>query len=377
MKKLLVLLMAIFLYAEEMTFINPFESNTDTNKTEYNQSASQTPALINSSETNLSETNLNETNETNETNTTEIQEVSFDDNFVTLQPKIKIAVLINKQKFFKFLPSIINSINSYFLNKDAEFNLKVYPIDTNISQITKEGYKNIFVYSLNKEYIKNLSEYNDTYFYVPVFNKNDIDTNATNIYFGGIDYKSQTGKFVEYMDTNSGVAINDNTLLSQKLYNIEKEYNLSLISYKFPNIDYNDLNQSYLFLNIDAGKSAQVLSNITAKEIETKLVFAPQIDYNPLLIEITQPQDVTKLLIANSIITVPTEIEDTNLNLGSDIKYNWLNYATNVLLNKAYNKITQNDEFYMNDFNLYIFNNQINYKTKLYQIINGAFKPIE
>jgi hypothetical protein len=369
--------MAIFLYAEEMTFINPFESNTDTNKTEYNQSASQTPALINSSETNLSETNLSETNETNETNTTEIQEVSFDDNFVTLQPKIKIAVLINKQKFFKFLPSIINSINSYFLNKDAEFNLKVYPIDTNISQITKEGYKNIFVYSLNKEYIKNLSEYNDTYFYVPVFNKNDIDTNATNIYFGGIDYKSQTGKFVEYMDTNSGVAINDNTLLSQKLYNIEKEYNLSLISYKFPNIDYNDLNQSYLFLNIDAGKSAQVLSNITAKEIETKLVFAPQIDYNPLLIEITQPQDVTKLLIANSIITVPTEIEDTNLNLGSDIKYNWLNYATNVLLNKAYNKITQNDEFYMNDFNLYIFNNQINYKTKLYQIINGAFKPIE
>ncbi|MEO1923637.1 MAG: hypothetical protein ABGX25_03870, partial [Nautiliaceae bacterium] len=74
---------------------------------------------------------------------------------------------------------------------------------------------------------------------------------------------------------------------------------------------------------------------------------------------------------------VPGIIEDVNRLLNSDIKYNGRNYSTSVLLNKIYNQITSSDEFYMNDFNLYIFNNQINYKTKLYQIINGAFKPIE
>jgi hypothetical protein len=31
----------------------------------------------------------------------------------------------------------------------------------------------------------------------------------------------------------------------------------------------------------------------------------------------------------------------------------------------------------MNDFYIYIFKNQINYKTKLYKIENGAFKEVE
>jgi hypothetical protein len=296
------------------------------------------------------------------------------DNFKTLQPKIKLAVVINKEKFFKFIPSIINSINAYFINKGANYDIKVFPIDANLTKVTSK-YKNVIVYTLDKNYIKKLQHLNAN-FYIPVYNKNDIETNATNLYFGGIDYKAQISEFLYYVNTDKAIAINDNTMLSRKLFKLEEE-NLSLIPFEFPKIRYYKLRHNYIFLNIEAGKSAQVLSNITAKEITTKLIFAPQIDYNPLLIEITQPQDVEKLLIANSIISVPKEIEDTNLNLNSDIKYNWLNYSTSVLLNKIYNKITQNDEFYMNDFKLYIFNNQINYKTKLYQIIKGAFTPIE
>ena len=354
MKKIFFLISTILLFAQELTYINPYD---------YNLSLEQNYTL-----------EQNTTAEKNETKI-EVEEVVIEENFKTFQPKINIAVLIDKNKFFKFIPSIVNSINSYFLNKEIQFNIEVFNIDSNISKI-KEKYNDIIVYSLDKNFIKNLDD-NKTNFYIPLFNKKDIDINSTNFYFGGIDYKSQIEKFIEYMDTNEAVAINDNTLLSQKLFKLEKDFNLSLIKYDFPQIYYKDLNQSYVFLNIGAGKSAQVLSNITSKEIETKLIFAPQIDYNPLIIEITQPQDITKLLIANSILNVPNQIEDTNLNLNSDIKYNWLNYATNILLNKIYNKYTQNDLFYMNDFGLYIFNNQINYKTKLYQIIKGAFTPIK
>ncbi|WP_457564569.1 hypothetical protein [Caminibacter sp.] len=374
MKKTLFLLFATLLFAQELTFINPFENNsTQTNQTVNENNITETNSTFITKENNITETNSTLNSKENNIST---QEITLEANFVTLQPKIKVAVLIDKKKFFKYIPSIINSVNSYFLNKSIDYNIKVFPIDTNISQISSQGYKDILVYSLDKDYIKNLKDYNDT-FYVPVFNKNDVETNTTNIYFGGIDYKQQISKFINYMDTNTAVAINSDTYLSQKLFKIESEYNISLIPYTFPRIYYKDLNQNYVFLNIDAGKSAQVLSNITAKNIETKLVFASQIDYNPLLIEITQPQDVQKLLISNSILTVPNEIEDTNLNLNSDIKYNWLNYSTNILLNKIYNKYTQNDEFYMNDFNIYIFSNQINYHTKLYQILNGAFTPIE
>ncbi len=365
MKKIILFFAFLILNAQPLEFVNPF---SETNSTK--QSTTNVSIDIN--------TEQNTTVQQNSTdqNSTQVQTVTFEDNFVTLSPKIKLAVLINKKRFYKFLPSILNSINAYFLSKGVNYDIKVYNKDTNLSDLTQQ-YKNIIVYSLDKNYIQNLSEYNSTNFYIPVYNKNDIETNATNIYFGGIDYKQQINSLISYMDTDSGVAINDNTIISKKLFNIESDYNLNLIPYTFPNIYYKNLNQSYIFLNTDAGKSAQVLSNITAKNIDTKLVFATQIDYNPLLIEITQPQNVQKLLIANSIIYFPKKLEDINLNLKTDIQFNWLNYSTNVLLNKIYNNLTQNDQFYMNDFKLYIFGNQINYNTKLYQIINGGFKLIQ
>ncbi len=323
---------------------------------------------------------ITETNLTFEENNLSIKpqivEITLQEPIKPLQPNIKLAILIDKPKFFKFIPSIINSINAYFITKEINYELKVLDIEANISQLKQNGFNDFIVYSLDKNYIKNLQNY-DANFYIPVFNKNDIETNATNLYFSGINYKNQIAEFIKYMDTNKAIAINDSKYISQKLTNIEKELNLSLEIYKYPNINYYKLSNNFIFLNVGAGKSAQVLSNITSKEINTKLIFAPQIDYDPLLIEITQPQDVKKLIISNSLIKIPKDIEDINLNLNSDIQYNWLNYATSVLLNKLYNKKTQNDEFYINDFNLYIFNNQVNYKTKLYQIINGAFVPIE
>jgi len=366
MKKLIFLFLTNLLFAQGvLIFQNPFEQNT--------------------TEENLTHSIIQETNITNEQNTTppnlntttiKEETVVLDDNFVSIKPSLKFAVVIDKKRLFKFIPSIINSINAYFLNKDIKFSFKIFPKDANLSKISK-NYQNIIIYSPDKNYIKSLKEFNAT-FYVPLYNKKDFNnTDLTNIYFGGIDFQEQIKKLSFYIDDRKVVAINENTQISHTLFKYENELNLTVIPFEYPYINYQELNNTSIFFNTTAGKTAQVLSNITAKEIETKLQFTTQIDYNPLLIEITQPQDVQKLLIANSLIKVPLFIEDTNLLLNSDIKYNWLNYATSVLLNKIYNKITDSDEFYMSDFNLYIFNNQINYKTKLYQIINGAFKAIE
>jgi len=69
-------------------------------------------------------------------------------------------------------------------------------------------------------------------------------------------------------------------------------------------------------------------------------------------------------------------LEDYNDNLYTNIRFNWLNYASNLIANKIYNLQTNSDEFFLNDFGLYIFDNQVNYKTNLYQIINGGFQKI-
>jgi len=379
MKKIIILILSVFVFAEELYFEIPKideTNNTEQNKTLFTKQI-PTNNLTKANLTN--ENNISEYNVTNEENNITIipeEEITFEDNFISLKPHLNICVIIDKKKFFKYTPSIINSLNSYLIYKNIEYNLSVYDINESIQNIT-QNCSDVLVYTLDKNYIQNLSEYNNTRFYIPVFNKNEIETNSTNLYFGGIDYKAQIEKLAKFIDDNKAIAINENTVLSNKLFNYENELNLTIIPYDYPNINYNDLNNSYIFFNTRTAKTAQVLSKITYKELETKLKLAPQINYDPLLIGITQPNDTKKLLIANSIINPPLLIEDYNLLVNSDINYNWLNYSSNILLNKIYNLQTEGDEFYMNDFKTYIFDNQILYKTKLYQIINGAFKSID
>ena len=137
-----------------------------------------------------------------------------------------------------------------------------------------------------------------------------------------------------------------------------------------------DLNNSYIFLNTSPSKSAQILSNIYYKNINPNLILSTQINYSPLIIALTQKEALNKFIVANSILNVPKELIDINMLLNSDIKFNYLNYAANILCNKIYNETTKSDYFYMNDFLIFIFNNQIEYHTKLYQVVFKAFKEI-
>lgn len=391
MKKLLLLLLFLFAYSQPLEIDGikiynfPQINEINTTKTiEINNTKSKSNAEIN--ETNLSEENIsfenNETNiskistETNETNISKptssiTYEEIFNSTIKTIKPKIDIAVLINKQKFKKYLPSIINSLNAYFIYKHAEYNLSVYDINQT-NQALK--HKNIIVYTYDPNNIKNFINDNNN-FYFPMINKNETNITKPNFYFGGINYISQIKKLSQLTDTNETVIINDDTLTSKLLFSIENRF-FNTIPFKWNQINYNDLNNSYVFLNTAPQKSIQILSNIYYKNINPILILSTQINYNPILIALTQPQALTKLILANSIINPPKELVDIDLLLDSDIKFNWLNYSANILCNKIYNTLTNSDLFFMNDFLIFIFNNQINYKTELYQIVFNAFKKI-
>ena len=351
MKKLIIFLIAIFINAETLNFILPdglVEHNSTTN------------------------TVKNENIEINTTSTITEDELDFNDTYVTIANKANIAVIINKDKFFKYIPSLMNALNAYLIQKNIDYNITLYDIDQNISNITSND---IIYVSTNVDKLNELKEYNKT-FYFPLINKNETNITAKNFYFGAINYKTQINTLSQFIDDKTDI-ITDKTLTANKLLYYEK--NLTFINniYQFPNIYYKDLNNSFVFFNTSSGKTAQVLSRITQKEIDTKLLLAPQIDFSPLIISLTQPKDIEKLIIANSIINPPLFINEYANLINSDIKYNYLNYASAVLLNKAYNKQNNLDEFYMSDFNIYIFDNQVNYKTKLYRIIDGAFMEVK
>ena len=137
------------------------------------------------------------------------------------------------------------------------------------------------------------------------------------------------------------------------------------------------MKNSFLIFNTPASKTAQVLSALTQKNINVVLNLSPQLGYDPLMILLPQPKDVENLIIANSIINPPPLINEYANLLNSDIKYNWMNYASLILANKIYNKQNNEELFFMSDFNIYIFNNQIDYKVKLYKIINSSFKEVQ
>ena len=359
-KAALIISLIATLNAQTLNFIFPF---AEENTTQQNVSEPK-PKDLNKTESNTSKTFL----------TYEIQtdEEDFNDTYVSFNAKASIAVVINKKRFFKYLPSLMNALNAYYSQKGIDYQITLYNSDINISNIKADD---ILYFTTDAKDLSKLEDYNKT-FYFPLLNINDSNTTKANFYFGAIDFKAQLNALTAFIDDKTDI-IAENTILSNKLLSYEKNLTFLNNIYTYPNIYYKDLNNSFVIFNTGAGKTAQVLSKITQKEIQTKLTLTPQLGYDPLLIILTQPADVEKLLIANSIIHPPLIINESTHLLSSDIRYNWINYASCILANKAYNRQNGEDEFYMSDFNIYIFNNQINYKTRLYRIIDGAFKEVE
>jgi hypothetical protein len=298
------------------------------------------------------------------------------------EEKLKIAILINEKKFFKYLPSLINSIDAYLLNKDIDFEVKVFNFDNNLTSLNEiaKNYENIFIYSSNFEIVSKLLNYPNNKFFLPIINKNQVvNYTAENIFFGGLNFYKQIKKLSSFV-TGKTYIIKDDNILSNWTTNIEKNilFPKKILTYPF-NYKYfvKKLTNSYIFINTKIIHTAQILSNFTYYEINPKLVLSTQINYNPSLFSLTSPADIKKLIVANSLSLPNIELLDINMNLGSDLKFNWLNYTTSALLNKLY--IDEIDEYpyFLNDFNLYIFHHQVNYKIKLYRIFDNGFIEIE
>lgn len=375
MKKSILILLAAILFA----FQNPFEENTTEKPKNINGIIIYNLPIIEENQTKktaIIPVLPNENNETNESNVSSQTNTTYEEIFVnsvkTVKPSLDVAIVIDKKLFNPYLLSIINSLNSYFIYKKVDFNLSVYDINETDKALK---HKNIIFYTYNTNFLNSLVNVNQNNFYFPMINKSDTEINTTNFYFGGIDYKSQLNKLSDFIEQGNIVAINDGTLTSQKLYSLESQL-FEIIPIGFHEINYEDLNNSYIFLNTSPQKTVQILSDLYYKNINPKLILSTQINYSPILIALTQKEALNKLIVANSIINPPLELLDINRLLSSDIKFNWLNYSASVLCNDIYNKFSGGDQYFMNDFSLYMFNNQINFKTKLYQVVFKAFKEI-
>ena len=219
MKILLILVTVIFLNAQTLNFILPLNENniSKTNISETNNSIIENN--FNDTNKTFIKINATENNQTNLTKKPEIQtiEEDFNDTFVSINSKVKLAIVINKQKFFKYIPSLMNALNAYFAQKGIDYDINLYNSDVNLSKIKSED---IIYFAFNDNNLSNLCDYNKT-FYLPLINKDEINISCPNIYFGSIDFKKQINSLSQFIDDKTDI-ITDNTIISKKLINYEK-----------------------------------------------------------------------------------------------------------------------------------------------------------
>jgi len=308
---------------------------------------------------------------------------------------INIAVLFPQKMIGKYALSTTKSILSYLLAKDVDFSIETF--DT--KNETVESMQKI-INSLKEKEIKhiiaittanganNLASVIDEnqIVFIPTVNVRDTDINSTNIYFGGIDYKAQVDRLFGFANRKVTV-LHDQSSVSKNITNyIENKHGDSNQTMFFKKsvksdenfkrlIKYNrDINYATIFLNTPVISSSLILSQLTFYEKIFHRVLSTQINYNPLILSLTQIKDRKKLVLVNSISDISdSKIADYNKLLGSDVVYDWINYSSLLGADYMYGLITKENS---SIFKEKIYNNQIHYNTKLVRPTNDKFIQI-
>jgi len=349
--------------------------------------------------------------------------------------KLKIALLLPYKKIGKYASSTINATFAYLMTKSNPFSLKSYRVESEkkedinnaIQKIQQDGFEYVIA-PLTKEGVNSIIEIAPNInIYFPTINKNDINTTSSYYLFGAIDYEAQSrlllkeavsplvifsdkskigkklalyqeeeflhpkitieekveedGIFSSFFHSSSATdTVSENEENSQTAdQNItEKKVIKYFISRRTTNLEHylkeNEkiINGSF-FINTPIIKSGMIMSQLTLYDTNATNVLSTQINYDPLLLSMTQYIDREKMIVANSIIKNNSVTIETNSLLGNDIVYDWINYTTTVGVDYFYNQITGEDR----DYDIKIINNQMIYDIELLRPGRSKFLPLK
>lgn len=320
-----------------------------------------------------------------------------------LSSKVKIAMLLPYKKIGKYASSTTNAAFAYLITKSHPFELKSYKIESEeeeeiqraLELIEKDGFNHVIAPLTLKgaQSIINLGSPLNIYF--PTINKKDILSDSMYLTFGAIDYeaqsnllireaisplvifsdKSQTGKkLAQYEEeafkytTVEVEIVDDNVTQESGIFDIFKDKSEKQVEYKkvlnaenkvvkysisrrTTNLEYHlkdneKIKNGSFFINTPIVKSGMIMSQLTLYDANATNVLSTQINYDPLLLSMTQYNDRKDMIVANSITENNNVLIETNALLGNDIVYDWINYTTTVGVDYFFNQITNEDREY-------------------------------
>lgn len=303
----------------------------------------------------------------------------------------RVAILIPTQIAKHYANSIYNTILSYLVSKDINYEIKVFDsVDENlqniqlqINQLKNEGFRYVIA-PFRKNVLSVLnSNCNDILVYVPTVATNDINmTFHPNITLGGLDYSDHIS-LLESKINGEVVLINSLSSkakeISQNLANqfdIKRSFNLNT---RATNLNYmikthkKTLNESNIILNIPLIKGSSFISKMKFYDINDTKIYSIQNMYNPAIFNLVQKKNLHNLYITNIISKINyNNITGINQLLNNNIEFNWVNYSTLIGIDYLYSKFNDTTK----DFAELIENNQVIYDTKLYQVYKSDFVEV-
>lgn len=306
-------------------------------------------------------------------------------------PMIKIAVLVPQKTIKKYAITSVNSVMSYLLYQNYNFDLNVFnsgdekeeSLLASLKEI-KAGEYNYIIAPLTPEGAKIVAHHvKDTMVFIPTLHSSSVSNASSNIFFGGIDYAQQVALLSEFANERVGT-FEDGSPLSFQLNSLvkknsqrvfyEKRIESSKANFKQLFKGNTSLNNASLYLNMPLVTTSLVASQLRANEIFPNALLSTQINYNPLLLTLTQYEDRDKMFVANSIQKAPAELEEINAFFGHDIVYDWVNYSSSIgadyLCNQFFAGKTNKT------FNEVMQNNQVIYNTAVYKPGRNEFSKV-
>ncbi len=273
--------------------------------------------------------------------------------FDTTKVKMKVAFIYPSNLVSKYAKSSIGTVSGYLSHQNSDYELVVIDtesesaskINSAFQEVRESNIKNVIaLFTPNAVPTLNSIVSNDFKVYLPLVEKKDVSSSNENLIFGSISYDEQIKKLMDYSSSNNVMFYQD-TYLGSKLRksydsiasNVRYKKEISKNENNFKNIvTGSGLNDSTLFLNTDIVKSSLILSQMRSYDVYPKVIFSTQLNYDPLLMTLTQDKDREKLIVANSIDVVDKELKDNIATFGGNIQYEWVDYSTLVGINYLY-----------------------------------------
>lgn len=301
----------------------------------------------------------------------------------------KIAIVYPSSIVKKYANDSINTVIGYLLYKKAKYSIETFDsinqdVD-NLEKIYEEIAKKDFnaIISLNTitsmPIISTFTYLDNKKIFFPLIHKDDLNYHPENFIFGAISYKDQIQKLQTFSNGKNATIYEESYIGNKlnKIYisaveNIEIQKSIKYNSNKFKKIVKDPaLNESTLILNTPIIKTSILLSQLRAFDIKPTLVLSTQLNYNPILVSLTQFDDRVNFILCNSIDEINSILEDNLSTLNVDVRYNWVNYSVLVGINYLYEG-KENSEVITK-----IEDNQVLYIPKLYNSTEYGFQKID